>query len=82
MCHSVSSLQNDIFINIVCVCMCVCVLWCGDYCSSTVGDHVMWSGVYILYNCCSSLKSCSMIVHYQSGIFTMGVSCYVTDDRV
>ena len=37
-----------IFLLILFVYVCVCVHWCGDYCSSTVGEHVMWSGVYIL----------------------------------
>ena len=59
-CHSVSSLQNYIVLLMlfVYVCVYVCVCLCGDYCSSTVGDHVMWSGVY---SCCSSSKSCEMV---------------------
>ena len=58
MCHSVSSLQNNIVLLVFFVYVCVCL--CGDYCSSTVGDRVMWSGVY---SCCSSLKSCEKILH-------------------
>ena len=60
MCHSVSSLQNDIVLLMLFVYVRVCVCLFGDCCSSNVGDHVMWSG---LYDCCSSLKSCSRIVH-------------------
>ena len=60
MCHSVSSLQNDIVLLMLFVYVCMYVCLCGDYYSSTVGDRVMWSGVY---NCCSSLKSCAKIVH-------------------
>ena len=55
--------------------MCVCL--CGDYCSSTVGDRVMWSGVY---SRCSSLKGCAKILHWLERYVHSGYILYVLVD--
>ena len=50
---------------------------CDDYCSSTVGDRVMWSGVY---SRCSSLKGCAKILHWLERYVHSGYILYVFVD--